>query len=161
MKFQFEVRDDKRAATRIENMAERARDARPVMARVAVVLQIGVRETAESKGAHLSEMWPPLAESTRERKARQGLPEETLVATGALLASLEGHTAESIFRVNKQSAVVGTRDPKARYHHRGFSASFGKVGRHGVPRRKLVGIAKHDREHAIELIQNYLVRGQA
>jgi phage gpG-like protein len=57
--------------------------------------------------------------------------------------------------------VVGTKMPYARYHERGFSASFGKVGKRGVPRRKLVGIAKHDRQSALAMIENYLVRGVA
>lgn len=159
MKFQFEVKNERDVSVKLGEMGERARDARPAMRKVADILATGVRESAETHGGHVSETWPPLAESTRERKARQGLPPEALRATGALLASLEGHTAQTIHRVNKQSAVVGTKVPYARYHQRGFSASFGKVGKRGVPRRKLVGIARTDRENALELIQNYLVRG--
>jgi phage gpG-like protein len=171
VKLQLEVKDDRRVAAQLQGMGDRARDARPAMKRVRDIMASGVVRAIESKGASIGAAWPELADATKERKKRQGLPAEPLVASGALLNSLRGG-ARRILRASRSSAVVGTRVAYARYHERGFTETAkqakhlakyfndaGRVGRKGVPRRKLVGIAPHDRTKAVAIVQDYLVRG--
>jgi len=94
-------------------IAERARE------------KIGVPQPASG----LSPAWPPLAESTIERKQRAGAaqPEAPLLLTGTLKDSITYIVHES-----ESMVEIGTDDPKAKYH---------ELGAAGVPPRPFLAPA--------------------
>lgn len=150
MRFDLEVKGDKVAIAKIDELSDRAGDLQPVFRAAGEIIAKGLKRQFETRGAYLGGKgtpWKPLAAATVERKSRQGLPADVLVAAGALAASLTGGKGH-VLRIAKTQVRVGTKDFKARFHQGGTSQ--------GEPARKLVGIAKNDREAIFRLVRKHL-----
>jgi hypothetical protein len=63
--------------------------------------------------------WPPLAKGTAKAKARRGLPDRILHATGQLEASLEIGAPYNVFEIGPASVTYGTAARVAWWHHTG------------------------------------------
>lgn len=135
------------AAADIRAIAKRSADMRPVFQRIRALLIAGHASNFSSRGAFLGDSWPPLAESTREKKGDSAV----LQRTGALRASLTGGRGRKS-SITRSSVTVGTSDWKAHFHHAGTST---------IPARKLVGISETTERAAIELMERFIVHGLA
>lgn len=93
-----------------------------------------VAEEAKAMIGHEHAEWPPLTETTIERKAGSGGP---LLETGEMRDSIE-------FRVEGLSAVIGSNDPKAVIHEHGNG--------HVPPRPFLSTSAMHKAPEIVELL---------
>jgi len=134
-----------KAASDLELMGKRAQNVRPLDAVIRRVFLESEKERFE--GQNQRPKWPPLADSTRERKARQGLDPRALRATQALHASLtqEG-AAGQVDEPSPGSFRFGTKLPYAFYHDTGT----------GVPKRKLVGLTTKQRSGIKEIVGHYI-----
>lgn len=148
MRIDLDINGDKAAAARLKEIGDRAVNVKPVLTQIGEVMREGLAKQWETGGAHLGgkgSPWPKLAKATIERKAREGLNREVLRATGALESSLKGG---AIFSVASSQVRVGTKDFRARFHQGGT--------KQGMPARKLVGVAKADRQGIFRLLRRHL-----
>jgi phage gpG-like protein len=106
-------------------IGDRAEDARPAFKVIADQLRAVELALFEAEGAG---EWPPLKESTRERKAALGQPDKILQATGALKDSLTINNAEGATEyLSPWELVFGTHlttedgAPYPVFHQRGTS----------------------------------------
>lgn len=85
----------KEVRSKLEKMQVALRDFDELWDRVAEMMIDIEEELFSSEGATAIPVWPPLAESTIEKKTRMGLPfpEMPMVATGKLWESLTSHEA--------------------------------------------------------------------
>lgn len=132
MRFLLKERGVRRNRERVESLADRIEDLRPVGDRV-------LDELVAAEEHHFNTLpWPPLARSTRERKQRQGLPARRMHASGLLERTMtrRGTAARRHGQLNrrgKKSISFGIKRGRvdifyARLHHRG----------QGVPKRVVV-----------------------
>jgi hypothetical protein len=102
-----------RAVRHLRGMQAAADDPRPFWRKLQDEIAKEERHWFETSGHGA---WPPLADSTRERKAALGLNSRTMVATGALVRSLTvGHQGKSR-RVGKTIMHFGTSVYYANMH---------------------------------------------
>lgn len=141
----------------LARLEERTGDMRPATRAVRSLIAEGLARNFESKGSFFGESWPPLAESTRERKARQGLPLEPMVATGLLSQALTGGRGK-VARATRTTAAAGA---SKRIFWLRFSQKGSKGSRHGEqPPRSLIGTTTTQREAAVSIIHRYLETGR-
>lgn len=99
--------------------------------------------------------WPELAESTKDKKRRQGLPLVTLVAHGALWESLG-----SIDEVSSDSLRWGTDDPKAQFHDsdepRKSKARLHDSDEPNLPQRQIVGFSAEAVDRIEEQVADFV-----
>jgi phage gpG-like protein len=134
-----------KAAYDLEQMGKRAENVRPLDAVIRKVFLESERERFD--GMNQRPKWPPLAQSTVERKARQGLDPRPLRATGLLRASLtEPGAPGQVDQPTPGSFRFGTKVPYAFYHDTGT----------GVPKRKLVGLTVKQRGTIKEVVGEYI-----
>jgi phage gpG-like protein len=152
VRYAFEVKGDRAAVRRIDELATAAGNPKPVLVAAGEIIRKGLERQFETEGRHLGDPWPALAAETLERKSRQSQSPDLMVATGALKASLSGGSG-SVMRVAKWQVRVGTKDFVARFKQGGA-----KGARRGVePARKLVGIAARDRAEIFTLLRRHMV----
>lgn len=152
MRLDLDVKGDKAAVAKIDELSDRAGNIRPVLTKAGQIIKDGIAAQVAGGGSHLGgkgSPWPKLAQETLTRKAREGLSAKTLDATGHLIASLGGGSGH-VFKVATTQVRVGTKDFKARFHQ------GGREGRGTEPARKLVGIAKADRSSIFRLIRKHM-----
>jgi phage gpG-like protein len=95
--------------------------------------------------------WPPLADSTREKKERLGQDPRVLRATEVLYRSLtEPQAAMQIDEHSPDEIRFGTTVPYARFHDTG----------HGVPQRTLIELRPGERRQITEALETYIARGE-
>lgn len=96
--------------------------------------------------------WAPLTERYARRKATKYPGAKILVAEGDLMASLTKRGARNAVReITRDSLLVGTTDPKARYHQRGTET---------MAQRRPVELSKGARDRWVRGIQRYYVTGE-
>lgn len=66
-----------------------------------------------------SGQYPPLKERYRKRKARIRPSASILVLNGFLRDGIIGKTKDSILKITKNTAIVGTKTPYAKFHDEG------------------------------------------
>jgi hypothetical protein len=143
MKFDFRI-DASGPRRELGGMAERAMDTLPPFTVIAQELAAARAANAASDGAYYGQPWAGLAQSTRERKSRQGLSGEVMHETGELRAALEGG-AGSFERVYPTGVAVGVGGL--------FYARF----QHAL--RPIVGVRPEDEAAAVVLIHEWIERG--
>lgn len=134
-----------KAANDLERMGKRAQDVRPLEPVIRKVFLES--EQQRFAGQNQRPKWPPLADSTKARKAEQHLSQATLRATDALYRSLTQEGAAG--QVDEPQAGqfrFGTKVPYAFYHDTGK----------GVPKRKLVGLTTKQRQGIKEVIGTFI-----
>lgn len=132
MRFTVEAVGVWRQKRRLQSVSDRMRDMRPVGDEILDALADAERRHFRRKP------WPPLARSTRARKARQGLSHRPMYATGLLDRTLSNVSATSkgnglLTRRGKTSVTFGIKGGRAdifygRFHQRGT----------GVPKRVVI-----------------------
>lgn len=91
-----------------------------------------------------SGQYPPLQERYRKRKARIRPSAPILVFDGDLKDSIIGKTSDSILKITKNVAIVGTKVAHAKVHDEGFSGTVTRKTKSGksvsyqlnIPQRK-------------------------
>ena len=113
------------ASYTIENQAEfedllkriaKAGSNRFIMGEMARIVKKFSRANFILKG---SGRYPPLKERYRKRKARIRPSAPILVFDGDLRDSIIGKTSDSILKITKDSAIIGTKTPYAILHDKG------------------------------------------
>lgn len=157
MLFELAVKE-RHAVAGLEKMASRMVDIRPLKGAILTALLEGERRMwARPRGSR----WAPLAESTIERKRREGLPPQILVATGKLRDSLTQEAGDGSIReagrdyirfgttvLEAKFQVKGTANPGqgGQRKHRRVSSKRDSSQLHTPPRRILALGAREKRE---------------
>ncbi len=138
--------------------ADRTEDMKPAMQSIRDLLVEGHARNFESRGSFLGEPWPALAPSTLERKARQGLPAQPMVATGELRTALRGGRGRYTSATKTRArAGVNRRLFRAR-----MSVAGAEGGRRGKqPVRSIIGTTRGQREQSTSIIQTFMDTGRA
>jgi hypothetical protein len=152
VKFTFDV-DAAGAAANLTGVAEHALNMAPPFAIIAKLLEGGRAANAASAGAYYGDSWPSLAESTAQRKSRQGLPNELMVGTGALKTALEGGEG-ALARITPTTITVGVEGSL-------FYARFHEAGTDAMPTRTVIAIRPEDEAAAVGIIHEWIDRGIA
>lgn len=136
-----------RAFNRVE---EQISDFRFVWPSVAGVVYEITNEQFESEGASgASGQWAGLSAAYARFKATQFPGQTILKAEGDMLNSLTDPDApDAIYRPLKDELIIGSRDPKARAHHRG-------AGR--LPARPIYSFTEAHKRRMTKAIQRELV----
>jgi hypothetical protein len=138
------------AARHVDEVGERASDARPVLKIVQKVIADGVEANFRGGGGRFGEPWEPNRPGTLARKARMGQGSETLVGNGDLGAALTGGKGKRR-RLGKSSTAVGVAL---------FYARFLNDGTKFMPRRKVIGISDADRARSVNYVERYVIEGR-
>ena len=96
-------------------MAGRADDLAPAMESVLDGILESARKQFDTEGGHGSGGWDALAESTVERKAREGLDSRILHATLDLRRSLTERGGANVAIPQRDGLIVDTTVPYAKY----------------------------------------------
>jgi len=136
-----------RAAFDLEELGRRASDIRPLSYKV----RTAFRQAEEARFDRQGPGWPPLADSTKERKARQGLDPRVMRAKQVLYRSLTSpRAALQVDRREQHEMEFGTQVPYAHFHQTGT----------GVPRRPLVELTVAQHQALTEAMAEYVSKGQ-
>ena len=136
-----------KAALHLHELGLRASDARKAAPAIKRVFSKAERRRFDAQGPG----WPPLADSTRERKAAQGLPDKTMQATKALYRSLASERGgNQIDQRRPTEFEFGTSLPYAIYHETGK----------GVPVRELIDLTPAERAEIDKVLERYIARGK-
>ena len=135
------------ATRELRQVGERGSDMRRIGGKVRTVYRGATQRQFESKSG-----WPPLAGSTKERKARDGLDPRPLRATGALYRSMTASSAADQIDVREPDELrFGTTVPYAQFHEYG----------RGVPQRKLLVISPADEIEIERILAAYIIQGRS
>lgn len=93
--------------------------------------------------------WQELSDAYKSRKVKQYGEKPILQASGKLMKSLTGDTADSVYRPAKQSIEIGTRVKYGLFH---------QTGSGNLPRRAPINFSERQRERLMKRIQGALVR---
>jgi hypothetical protein len=151
--FLIEVKGQTKAANDLLDVGERARQMRPLDSAVRAIYFRAEADRFEGRGVK----WPPLADSTVERKAREGLDPRILRATGALYASLTRQTSDSVDTPIKD---LGFRYGTSLYYGRFADKGTPKSDQSHEPKRKLLGFTRSQREEINQLIAGYIAKAK-
>lgn len=144
--FAIEAQGDDVAARHLQALAKRGGDPRPAFARIIEDLRRGEVEWFDTHG---DGTWPPLAESTRALRAKQGRPATPLVLSGDLRRSLTvKRGSRSIRTQTRRQMRFGTKVYYGAFHARGD----------GVPKRSpLIPADLRTRRRMVDDIRDYLL----
>lgn len=149
LRFEFEAYGDRLVSREILDIGGRGVDARPAFSAIADDLLGSEKRRFNSRGFGT---WTPLAPSTLEAKARQGLDPRVLHATDALRDSLTIRGAEhQQLIIQPQFMVLGTTLDYAGYL---------QTGTRKMPARKPLGFPVGQRRKAVKRIQRFVVTGE-
>ena len=145
LKLDVEQHGVREATADLLELGIRASDVRAVSLKIGRIVSESTKRRFQSRG---SGSWPPLAESTKERKARDGLDPRPMRATGALYASL---TKPQPTTALPDELHYGTDLPYSRFGH------YGTVNE---PTRRLVELRPSERRQVEEVLTYYISRGE-
>jgi phage gpG-like protein len=154
VRFDYDI-DPSGAVTVIEALADRSEDLKPAMQKIRDLMVEGHKKNFESRGSFLGASWAPLSAQTTERKARQGLPQDAMQSSGALLRALSGGRGR-LTSATKTQAKAGVRLFYARFHLAGASGSR----RGELPARPVVGMNQSQVNEANRIIRRFLDTGR-
>lgn len=136
------------AARHLQGLAKQGEDPRPAFQQIIDELRAG---EAGWFATHGEGGWPRLAESTLERKERQGLPRDPLVASRDLLRSLTVKRGRGAIRsATKTRMRFGSKLYYALFHDRGT----------GVPqRRPVLPVDVRTRKRMVKDVRDHMMKG--
>lgn len=159
MRVDTDVIGEEKVLLDLEQMIQRAKDARPATKKVKEIFIESNRKTFESEGSHIGAPWAPLAEATKERKSREGLDPRPLHGkTGALEASLKGGKGKRT-GATKTGARAGSGVFYSKFVGRGAKGSTNSHNT-GIPARKLAGVTRAEEEEILTTVSSYIVHGR-
>ena len=129
------------------SLGARANNPAPVLEAIAQMMRDRTEERFDAEGPG----WTPLAESTKRRKAAEGLDPRILHATLALRRSLTEDDAGGYTVILNNALIFGTSVPYARFHQKG----------EGLPQRKVLDFDETDERAWSKAIQRWVVEGDA
>jgi phage gpG-like protein len=130
---------------RLLGMGMRAEQLSPVLHAIADDLRTLEARLFQGQGFGA---WPALKQSTKERKASEGLDPRILHATLALRDSLSKEHAGGFEIVTGDSLHFGTSVPYATFH---------KTGTRNMPKRDPLIVKETDRRRWTKMIQRFIV----
>lgn len=148
LRFTFEVDGIKQIDRGFERFTQDIKDLRPAFENMVRDFRQIERMQFESAGGRATG-WQPLSPRYAAYKARRYPGQPLMVATGDLRSSLTGHTSDTIEEIEPLQLTLGTRDPKAIFHHRGT--------RRGLPKRPLIELTEPDKRRWTNYIHRHLV----
>ena len=140
-----ETRGVPKAVHDLHTVGQRAGDVRPL---VDSVRRVYLRSNERNFGKL---GWPALAESTAERKARQGLDSRAEVASGALYRSLTAERAKGQTKRKKKSEF--------RFGSRLFYAAW-QQGTKTQPARDMIHLSPTDLAQIDAIIERWITQGR-
>lgn len=154
LEMRLEFLGDVQFARRLQRIAAKSRDMRPVFHRLADDFYAIERRQFDSQGGYASAGWRPLAASTVAARAAKGQGDHILDATGAMRRSLTTKGAPGARRrVTFDELFVGTAVKSAK----GFPyPAVHQRGSGHVPRRRPVELREEDKVRWIKEVQHYL-----
>lgn len=136
-----------RNADVLDSIAGRGADARPAWPTIFKLMQADTEDRFDHDGKGL---WKPLAEITKETKARKNQDPRIMRATGALERSLiADRTRGAIRKKSRYQLVYGSKVFYARFHQSGA----------GVPKRELVLVTPTLSRAITRTLEQYVVKG--
>lgn len=145
--FEIKQHGTAKAVSDLAKLGERGSDIRRVSEKVRSVYRKAEERTFDQSGPG----WPPLADTTRDRKLREGLDPRPLRATGALYRALTAARAAGQIDIREPTEFrFGTTLPYARFHDSG----------EGVPQRKPIQLTVAERRQIEQLISAFIAREQ-
>lgn len=147
-RVEIEQRGAGKAAVDLHRIGDRSSDIRRLSEKVRSIYRRSEAARFDSSGRGA---WPPLAASTRARKAAQGLDPRILRASGMLYRSLTSPRAAEQIDVRERTEFrFGTAVPYAVFHDTGK----------GQPKRELIELTPAERQEIDELIARYISKGE-
>lgn len=142
--FDFTVRVEgaDRVAENLMSMGARAEDISPVAEEVQGIVGDSNRRRFAAEGFG---DWDDLASSTQERKAREGLPDATLVASGDLAHAM---SKPDVLKAEGGTILIGTNIDYSRFH------DYGTVN---MPQRKLSKLAPEESKQLGDVVSKHIV----
>jgi hypothetical protein len=151
MKLDVDVIGEEKILANISEMRKRAKDARPATRKVKDLMIAANRKQFATQGGYSGDPWKPLAQSTIERKSREGIDLRPMHGkTGALEASLTGGRGKK----------TGATKSGARAGSKVWYSVFARGTKSGEPARKLVGLSHADQIKAVSIVGAYVVHGR-
>jgi hypothetical protein len=138
------------AAVDLRELGDRGSDIRRVSEKVRRVYRDSNERRFATQGLG---SWPSLADSTDDRKAREGADVRPMRRSGALYRALTSARANDQIDVRERTEFrFGTTLPYAGYHDSGTG---------GEKRRELVELTPAERRQVDELIEAWIARSRA
>lgn len=145
----IEIRGARKAAVDLAELGERGSDIRRVSEKVRSIYRRSNARRFASSGLG---SWPALADSTVERKAREGSSGPPMVRSGDLMRALTSpRAADQVDRRDRTEFRFGTTLPYAVYHDSGTG---------GEKKRELVELTANERAQVSRLISAYVARAE-
>lgn len=134
----------------LSGLAERAEDLRPVWDSLADRFENAEKRQFRSEGRYGSGGWQPLSDDYAAWKDRVAPGKPIMELTGDLKKDLTTQPFALDVR-EPHLFMVGTMDPKARWHQEG-------AGRN--PQRKVVSLPESEKRQWVKTMQRYFVTGK-
>jgi len=145
-KIVVETKGVEKAELNLRELGVRAKDIRPLTRDLSRIFEHSTKKRFEGS-AH----WPPLAESTLERKSAEGLDHGILRATDSLYKSLTNPGDKNAVRKGKPGEFVfGTKLRHGRF----------AKGTKTQPKRELINLTAQERREAAKTISSYITTGR-
>lgn len=157
MMTEIKVLNEQSVLTNIEQMRERAKQAKPATLKVKDLFVKWNEETFESEGSFIGKPWAPLTDATLERKQREGIEAKPMHGkSGDLEGSLKGGKGKRT-GATKSQARAGSGIWYARFAR----GTKGSVNSHntGEIHRDLVGMPKDGPEKVLDIVSDWVLRG--
>lgn len=137
-----------RAVFDLEQLGVRGKDVRPIARKIRRLFQQSSRRRFERKGPG----WPPLADSTREKKQMLGQDPRLMRVTNRLFKSLTATSGPDQYdQADPERLVFGTTVEYARFH---------QFGTQMMPMRQLQDLTLGERRQVDKLVLDWISRGR-
>lgn len=141
--LQWSIEGDKQISRVLIGMASNLRDyTQPLSQSASLLKHTFSVDVFNTQGAAIGEKWQRLSPYTVAQKARQGMPDTPLIASGNMRASFQ--TA-----VTTTQATVSNSAPYFGYHQ-------SKEPRSKLPRRVMMKLTNDLKEQVVRYFQNYI-----
>lgn len=127
-------------------MSGRVQDASPAMDAVIEGLYESARQQFDSQGSYGGKPWPDDADTTVERKAREGLDPRVLHATLDLRRSLTEPGGDNVAIASRDGVVFDTSVPYARFLKRRYT---------------IIMPPERERREWVKVVQKWIIDGDA
>ena len=137
--------DNKEVLTRLQELASRGENLRPLMKNIAGIMATATEDNFKDEGR--PDKWVDLSETTKKQRQKIGkYPGQILQVSGQLASSVT--TA-----YDNNSAVIGSNLAYAAIHQLGGQA--GKSKKTTIPARPYLKLTDNDFEEVISEVENY------
>ena len=136
----------------IRNIERRVKNPTPMWRKVGSYWSSAVRRNFATEGAYMGHPWRPLKPDYAIWKVRHGYGGKILVQSGAMRASFTSRPM-SVERYNGQSAVFGSSDQKAIWHHYGTH----RGGKQVNPPRPIMVVNAKTRGDVRQIMKAYVL----